>query len=192
MATDIDIASNALLLIGDEPISSFTEAGAGATAAANLYAQTYIKLLSEHPWTFALKEQELSKLSQAPDPLTNYSTAYQIPSDLIRLWQIMPHSSYSMVGTLLYSNQNKLIARYVFKPEESVLPPHFIEALQYKLAADFSISVTEDRNKAEYYSRLAQLSLSKAKNVDSQGKPQVAIVDSPFTDVRNGGLRGIF
>ena len=77
MASDIDIASNALILIGDNPISSFTEPGAGATAAANLYPVTYEQLLSEHPWTFALKEQKLNQLSQQPDALTNWRYAYQ-------------------------------------------------------------------------------------------------------------------
>lgn len=188
MATDIDIASNALLLIGDEPISSFTEAGAGATAAANLYSNTYQKLLAEHPWSFAFKEQELSKLSQSPDDLTNYTTVFQLPVDMIRLWEIMPHSRYAIVGSLLYSNESSILARYIYEPAETSLPPHFIEALQYKLASDFAVSVTEDRAKAEYYAKLTQLSLAKAKNIDSQGRPQTAIVSSPFTDVRNGGL----
>jgi len=42
MASDIDIASNALVLIGDNPINSFTEPGAGATAAANLYLRALL------------------------------------------------------------------------------------------------------------------------------------------------------
>ena len=184
MASDIDIASNALLLIGDEPISSFTESGAGATAAANLYATSYEKLLSEHPWSFAFKEQNLSRLSQTPDEKTNYTYAFQLPTDLIRLWTVLPYSDYIIIGSLLYSNQTELLARYIFKPSEVELPPHFLEALQYKLASDFAISVTEDRNKAEYYAKLSQLSLASAKNVDSQGRPQQPIIDSPFVDVR--------
>lgn len=184
MASDIDIASNALLLIGDEPISAFTEAGAGATAAANLYANSYEQLLSEHPWSFAFKEQNLSRLSQVPDAKTNYKYAFQLPADLIRLWAIIPHSDYIIIGSLLYSNSTELLARYIFKPAESGLPPHFVEALQYKLASDFAISVTEDRVKAEYYTAKADRAMSKAKSVDSQGRPQQAIIDSPFIDVR--------
>ncbi len=129
MASDIDIASNALILIGDNPISSFTEPGAGAKAAANLYPDTYAQLLSEHPWTFALKEQKLNRLSQTPDPLTNWTYAYQNPTDLIRYWSIMPYGLYDMVGSLVYSNQNELLARYIFKVAETQLPPHFQKAL---------------------------------------------------------------
>ncbi len=188
MASDIDIASNALLLIGDNPISSFTESGAGAKAAANLYASTYEQYLSEHPWSFAFKEQKLNQLSQTPDDLTNFNFAYQKPTDLIRLWALFPHSNYVPVGNLFYSNQNELLARYIFKVDEVNLPPHFVKALEYKLAADFAISVTEDRGKAEYYAALAQQFIAKAKNVDSQGRPQEPIISSPFTDVRRSGF----
>lgn len=193
MASNIDIASNALILIGDNPINSFTEPGAGATAAANLYPNTYEFVLSEHPWTFATKEQKLNQLSQAPDPLTNYRYAYQIPTDMIRLWAVFPFSQYAIVDNLLYSNQSELLARYGYMPAESQLPPQFTKALEYKLASEFAISVTEDRVKAEYYEAKYRAAIAHARSVDSQGKPQVSIVDSPFVDVRRSGFTpGVF
>jgi len=152
MASDIDMSSNALLLVGDSPISSFTEPGAGAQAAANLYPDTYKRVLSEHPWTFALKEQRLNKLSQTPDTFTNYQFAYQIPNDLIRLWAILPQSDYTIVNNILYSNTGSgLLARYVYAVDEVNLPPHVVKAIEYKLASDFAVSVTEDLSKAAYY-----------------------------------------
>ena len=188
MATDIEIASNALLLIGDEPISSFTEPGAGATAAANLYADTYLYVLSEHPWTFALKEQKLNLLSQTPDPLTMYSYAWQLPTDIVRLWSIFPWSQYDLIGDKLYSNINTdLLARYVFKQEETMLPGHFVKALEYKLASEFAVTVTESMSMSETMLGKYQQAVARAKNIDSQGKPQVPMISSPFIDVRLSG-----
>jgi hypothetical protein len=187
MASDIDIASNALILIGDNPISSFTEPGFGATTAANLYENTYLSALSEHPWTFALKEQYLSRLSQQPDPETNFKYAFQVPVDAVRIWAVFPHSNYTLVGDLLYSNYDKLLMRYNRKPPESELPPHFVKALEYRLAADFSVSVTEDINKHQLFERKYLSAMAMARSVDSQGKPPVAIIDSPFVDVRLSG-----
>lgn len=187
MASDIEISSNALILIGDNPISSFTEPGFGATSAANLYEDTYLAALSEHPWTFALKEQYLSRLSQQPDPETNFTYAFQVPVDAVRIWAVLPHSNYTIVGDLLYSNEKKLLMRYNRKPPEAELPPHFVKALEYRLAADFSISVTEDLQKHALFERKYLNAMSLARSVDSQGKPPVAIVDSPFTDVRLSG-----
>lgn len=190
MPTSIDIASNALLLIGDEPISAFTDPGAGATVAANLYPTTYERVLSEHPWSFALKEQQLSRLSQQPDSITGFTYAFQIPTDLIRMWAMFPYSNYTIVGDLIYSNETELLARYVYKPDETKLPAHFVNALEYKLASEFAISVTEDNAMAELYEQKYFRAVATARSVDSQGRPQVPIIDSPFVDVRLSGFDG--
>jgi hypothetical protein len=207
MASSIEIVSNALILIGDNPISSFTEPGAGATAAANLYSDTYKQLLSEHPWSFALKEQKLNRLSQSPDSLTNWKYAYQNPTELIRYWAVMPHSDYAIVGSYVYSNQAELLARYVFAVAESQLPPHFQKAfavaesqlpphfqkaLEYKLAADFALLVTEDQNKSQIFEQKYRMAIGQARSIDSQSHPQLAIIDQPFTDVRNNGTATYF
>lgn len=187
MPSSIDIASNALLLIGDNPISSFQDAGAGATVAANIYPETKKRLLSEHPWSFALKQQRLNKLSQKPDVLTNYQNAFQLPTDLIRIWNIQNHSDFILIGDLLYSNQSEVLATYVYDVDEVMLPPHFVKSLEYSLAADFAISVTEDNTLSQIMRRNADTYTAKAMAVDSQGRPQSAIVDSPIIDARFGG-----
>jgi len=184
MATDIDMCSNALLLIGEETISSFTQAGHGATVAANLYTDTYRAILADHPWTFATKEQDLSRLSQAPDTETGYQYAFQVPSDCIRIWSIMPNSDYAMVNGLIYSNESALLARYVYEVSESQLPSHIIKPIEYKLASEFAVSVTEDFQKAQYYEQKFMMAISKAKSIDSQSYPNVAIVHQPLIEVR--------
>jgi hypothetical protein len=189
MASNIDIASNALLLVGDEPISSFTEPGAGAKVAANLYQATKEMVLSYHPWSFALKEQALSRLAAAPDARTNFKYAFQMPTDSIRIWEVMRHSYYEVVGSLIYSNEESLFARYVYDVPESLIPAPVVKALEYQLASEFAISVTEDENKAQLYERKARDQLAKASNIDSQSHPQKQIVDSPFVAARFGGGR---
>lgn len=176
MATDIDMASNALVLIGDDPISALSE----DVAAANLYASTYEHVLSEHPWSFALKEQYLSRLSQAPDRETGYAYAFQIPPDLIRMWAIMPVSQYRIVGELLYSNTNTLLARYVYKVAETSLPAHFVKAMEYKLASEFSMSVAEDENKMQIFHRMYIDALGQAMAKDSAQHPYEGIKRNPI------------
>ena len=192
MSSSIDIASNALLLIGDNPISSFNDPGAGAQAAANLYPQTKEMVLSYHPWSFAMKHQELSRLSESPDSRTGYKYAFKTPTDLIRLWAIMPHSDYVIVGENILSNEPALLARYVYNVAESSIPAQLIKAMEYQMASEFSISVTEDENKAAFYQQKANLQLAKASNVDSQGQPQQSIVSSPFIEARRGGFSGSY
>jgi hypothetical protein len=97
-----------------------------------------------------------------------------------------------MVGTLIYSNQNELLARYVFKQDETLLPPHFVKALEYKLASEFAISVTESNSMSESFLGKYLQAIARARNIDSQSKPQVPIIDSPFVDVRLSGRFGDF
>ena len=181
MASDIDMASNALILIGDDPISSLAE----DVAAANLYASTYEYVLSEHPWSFAMKEQTLSRLSQAPDRETGFSYAYQMPVDLIRLWAVMPVSNYRIVGELLYANASSLLARYVYRVPESRLPAHAVKTIEYKLAADFSISVSEDEKKAQIFERKYIDSLSQSMAKDSSQHPYEGIKRNPIRNRRS-------
>jgi len=184
MASAIDMSSNALLLIGDNPINSFTEEGAGATAAANLYPATKEMVLSYHPWSFALKEQELSQLAQQPDERTNLKYAYQVPTDSIRIWEIFPHSYFEVVGKLIYSNEPSLLCRYVYDVPESLIPADLVKAIEYQLASEFSISVTEDENRHQIFERKAQMQMAKASTNDAQGHPINAVKDNPFVDAR--------
>lgn len=190
MASDIDMASNALLLLGDSPISSFTEPGAGAQAAANLYQGTKERFLSYHPWSFALKEQVLSRLTQGPDIRTGYKYAYQLPTDMIRLWSVVEWDNYDLVGDKLYSNRTELLARYIYDVPESLIPAHAEKALTYLLAAEFAISVTEDEGKSQIYTQKANQMMAQASTIDSQGRPQIGIISSPFVEARRGGIDG--
>lgn len=184
MATDIDMASNALILIGDNPISAFTESGAGATAASNLYSTTYRSFLSFHPWTFALKEVYLSRLTATPDPETNFTYAFQVPADHIRTWAIFPKSNFTQVGQLIYSDEPSLLMRYVYQCDETDLPPHCVVAMEYLLASKFAQHVTESTSKSETFYAMYKEAISTALSVDSQNRPQQPIIDSPFTDIR--------
>lgn len=181
MATSIDIASNALLLIGDDPINALSD----SVAAANLYDQTYQYVLSEHPWSFALKEQFFSRLTQTPDRLTGYQFAYQRPTDLIRLWAVFPTTPYIMMGDFVYSNASSMLGRYVYKVDETSLPPHFVKAIEYKLAAEFSIAVAEDEQKAQIFENKYLQSLRKAMGVDSQQAPFEGIQRNPIRLTRS-------
>ncbi len=187
MASSIDISSNALLLIGDNPINSFDEPGAGPQVASAIYHETKRRLLSEHPWSFALKQQRLNRLSQTPDDKTNYQYAFQLPTDLIRIWNIQDHADYIIIGNLLYSNQISLLCTYIYDVADTSLPPHFIKSLEYALASDFSIAITENQSFAALYEQKSRDAINQAMAIDSQNRPQSGIIDSPLIDVRHGG-----
>jgi len=186
MASDIDISSNALTMIGAGSITSFDDPGAGAASAKTLYEPLLEALLTENYWRFAMKKQSLNRLSQTP--LNEFKYAYQIPTDSLKIEKVYPRISYKIYRDLIYTDASSIEIDYVFKPDTSSLPAYFVLALTYKLASEFALSVTDDTQKNALYEGKHMAQLAKAFTADAQQYPQTPIVGSPFTDVRNGGF----
>lgn len=180
--TDVSICSNALLLIGHGTIASFTEGGAGAEVASNLYPTTYENILSLHRWRFASAKAQLSQL--VADPLNEWTHAYQLPSGYLTVIKTYPDSDFEIYEDKLYSDQATVEIDYLFKPSEARLPAYFIKALEFALAAQFAIPVTSNKSTGELYLKMYLDQLRKARYMDSQARPPSAILDSPFTEVR--------
>ncbi len=182
--TAIDLASNALLLIGEETISSFTDDSTAALVAANLYDLTYESLLTLHPWRFASSKATLSRLTATP--VNEWDYAYQLPADFMVAQHIDDaNEKYQIFGDKLYSNNTSIVLDYTFKPDESLLPAYFAELLEYRLAAVFAIPITESATKGDYYASLGERQLSKAKTIDSMMTPSSAPAgNSPLINAR--------
>lgn len=191
MPSKVDIVSNALLLVGHPSISSFDpDQGAGATVGAALYDTTLEYLLSTTYWRFSVKQQQLNRLSATPEQGWEY--AFQIPTDAITIHRVYPRSNYQIYGDLIYCNQQELLADYTFKPEAADLPSYFVQAFQYKLAADFAISITNDTQKNQLYEAKYDRESRIAMAADAKNHPPEAIRDQPFTDIRLYGSNSFF
>ena len=178
-----DIVSQALIMIGEAPISSFTE-GTGGLVAGNIYATTRDDLLTAYRWRFAMRKNSLSRLVDTPRNEWEY--AFQLPSDLLMLVRTYPNSTYEVYRDFLYSNNASVDIDYVYRPDVGFFPAYFVKALIYKLAEEMAISITNNQGLAERMEMRATKALAKATYVDSQGRPADPIVSRPFIDVRRG------
>ncbi len=79
--TDIKICSDALLMLGANPISSFTEGTDEANICDRLYPDIKIKTLASYPWSFSFKKVQLARLITTPT--NEYKYEYQMPSDMV-------------------------------------------------------------------------------------------------------------
>jgi hypothetical protein len=82
LTSAVQICSNALLLLGDNPIDSFDVDNNRTRLVANLYESKRDKVLRSHPWNCATKRVTLSPSAEAPA----FDWAYQfpLPSDWLR------------------------------------------------------------------------------------------------------------
>ena len=180
--TDVGIASNALILLGHQPIASFTEPTAGAEVASNLFETTYQALLTSHRWRFASKQAVLSRLTATPIHGFNYQ--FQLPIDIIYLTQLVESADYEIYGDKLYTNSPTATIDYTYNVAPDKLPAYYIKALEFLLASQFAVPVTGDIDKAKLYHTMYLDQLRKAKFADSTQRPQDTFMDSPYTDVR--------
>lgn len=170
--------SNALILIGDAPISSLNDVGAGAIAAANLYDSSYLNMLSIHRWRFAAKKAQLSKLAEAP--LNGYDYQYQLPTDMLILHRVEEGRKYELYQDKLYTDFPDVSIDYTFSVSEDFLPPYFAKAFEFFLAAQFAIPVTTNSTRAREYYGMYEKQLRIAKAQDSMQRPPRLIQDNPI------------
>ena len=175
ITTAISISSNALQLIGHNAISSFDDQGAGATVAKAFYETSYKALLTTYPWNFAKKKKTLNRLTE--EPLNEWKYQYQLPTDFLRVITSDTFTDWAIYGDKIYTNVDKMDLDYIYRVDESFIPPNFREALEFYLASKWAIPVTESATNAGVYADLADRALKKAKYVDGAGETGRSIKD---------------
>ena len=186
--SSIALSSRALLKLGADTIASFDEGTAEAEVAANLYPSTRDALLSAHPWSFATAQAVLPKL--AAEPIADFSTAFQLPSDFLRALSAGPRGrgrgmEYRIAERRLHTNSSDAVLSYIFRPDEMDFPPFFDQVLITRLAAEFCIPLTESTTRSESLHKLAEAEFRRAKMIDSQQDTPGRIEDFSLVEVRS-------
>ncbi|MQX35476.1 hypothetical protein [Roseospira navarrensis] len=184
----VALCSRALIKLGASPIASLDEGTAEAEVARTLYAPVRDALLSGHPWTFATAQATLARLSGPP--VADFSFAYQLPADHLRTLSAggpdgRGHGvAYRQAEDRLWTDAGAVTLTYIFRPDESAFPPHFVEALSARLAADFCLPLTESTSRGQLLHGLAEEAFRAARRIDSQQDTPPAFTDFPLVEVR--------
>ena len=199
--TSLSICSDALILLGAAPISSFTEGSDAAQACDRLYPNVRDTILSNYLWSWSVKKEQLGRLSFVP--VDEWKYAYQLPGDMLSGVIALFQSSgtgqspvrygWEIYGDQVYTNFEQVFIDYQGTVNESKMPPYFVELLTTALAARIAFVITDQISKADYFRALTYGSPSdsgrgglmrEAMNVDSRGKPPQVIEDYSLIDVR--------
>ena len=182
--TPIKICSRASLLIGGNPISSFTDGSSEATVAGAMYEDIARAALTNCRWRFSTSQEQLSRLSEAPTG--RFDAAYQLPSGLLLLNAVTINDfniSYDTYGSKVYcdaSTNDVLVADYVFRAEENTWPPYFIVAVEYLMAGVLAVSVARDAAMAKMMEEKAAMQMMQARRLHSQQQTTKKLNTSRF------------
>ncbi len=186
--SDIDIASRALILIGAEPITSFTSTSTEATVANNIYEDVVQAALCASRWRFATNQAELNMLTETPTG--RFEKAYQLPSNLVMLHALTVNDNvieYNIYGSKVYtdtSSADSVVADYTYRVGEEYFPSYFTVAVQHALAAMFAVSIARDDQLASLFENKAARTMQQAKTLDSQQQTTRKLVTSRFISER--------
>ena len=189
--TKVDICSTALVMIGANTITSFSDDSTEANVCNTVYEDIVKSSLTRHRWRFATEQQQLSLLTATPTG--RYAYAYQLPTnpELLQLITltvndfVIPYERYGdKVYLDNYGSTSSVICEYVYRADESEFPPHFILALQYQLASLFAGSIARDSGMIKQFSDMAERQYLIAKNVDSAERTTKTLDVTRFSNLR--------
>lgn len=186
MATDVQICSAALMLLGAAPIASLAETGKSATLCANLYPLARKDLMRRHPWNCCIKRVLLAPLASAPE--FDYTYQFAKPGDWLRVLNVGEANNpleYEFAGNRILCDTNSLPLRYVADITEGNWDSHMVDVMVKRMCSDLAYPITKSTALAQL--KLAQYNeaLKIAKSVDGQENPPEQIDDSPFIAVRS-------
>lgn len=203
MATNISIASSALVLMGLKPISSFSEDNDRSRTMSDQYSLIRDKVLGHYPWAITRKMAQLSRLAASPTAQWTYQ--FQLPADLISGPRALytsstagakPTNDFDIQGKVVLSEATTLYAYYQYRAPESLWPPHLVTLMTYALCADLADGLTDEQAKAQIWNVKAWGTASEdgkggysrqARALDGQDTPTEYIVESPFIAARWSG-----
>lgn len=181
-ASKIGIVSNALILIGENPLVSLSDDRYGAVVGGNMFEVLYEAELQSNRWRFSCTKSALTRLNTSP--LNEWQYAFQMPPDCLLPIGVWPYSLYEIYGTHLYTNNSTVNLEHQFKPDISAAPAYFQLLMTYVLAKDMIKPITESDAGVNVMLTKYETQRNRALFADAQGRPNRPIQDSPFTQVR--------
>lgn len=189
MTTSVSIASNALLMLGAQPINDFNEDADRARLASNLYAPARDLLLRSHPWNCAIKRVILSPDADAP--AFGYSYQFTLPGDWLRTLSVGDYGEeidFRTEGRKLLADDSVLKLRYIFRnDQESTWDTMLIDAMTKTMSATMAYAITQSTSKEELEFKKLEMALKQARAVDGQDDPPETLGDFRLLAARHSG-----
>lgn len=185
--SNVELCSAALVKLGAEGISSFSDGTTEADVANTLYDIVCDGLLGTHPWSFATAHAELVQLPTTP--LTDFGYAFELPTDFIKGLSAGDEcrgrgAVYQIIGREVHTNYEDITFAYIKRADEADFPAYFVSALVNRLAAEFCLPLTENSSRSELLFKLADTELKLAKLIDSQQDTPPRVEDFTLIEAR--------
>jgi len=191
MASVVDICNSALNLLGASTISALTDDSKNARLCNQRYEPIRNRVFRSHAWNCLHKRVQLAQNSTAP--VVEYSYAYALPSDCLRVLKIHTGTNdsinseidYKLEGRNIVTNEGTVYLIYIgLVTDPNEYDTYLQESISHQLAADIAYAVTNNATLANNYMTRADERLREARFIDATENSLGTIESNEFTDAR--------
>ncbi len=191
MASTVDICNSALNLLGASTISALTDDSKNARLCNQRYEPIRNRVFRSHAWNCLHKRVQLAQNSTAP--VVEYSYAYALPSDCLRVLKVHNGTTdsiassidYKLEGRNIVTDEGTIYAIYIaLITDPNEYDVYLQESISHQLAADICYAVTNNATLAKNYMERADERLREARFIDATENALGTIESSEFTDAR--------
>lgn len=189
MASQVQIISDAFVNLGKPPVNSPVTDNPIFDAASGIYTRLLPSILTLHSWRFAMKNLQLTKLTE-DSPFDRWDDVFEMPADMLLAYRTEPILNFEIFDSKLYTNAQQVKLEYVFQASEATFPPYFTDLMVLKLTARIAMTVTQLGTLAKFWEKEAQQQLVTARALDSSIMPNPSVVRDALweTHVGAGGF----
>lgn len=192
----VTICSNALLMLGDNPISAFDDDTDRARLASNLWPMVQDYVLRAHPWNCAIKRKVLAPLEVKPE--FDYGAQFLLPDDHLRTLSVgeegervryrMEHGEQ---GRVILMDGNACKLRYIWRNDQvDTWDSMLVYAATLSMRAVFAYGVTQSASLEQMLQGVLAPVLKQVRAVDGTEDEPEAFDDNPLMQARLGlGVR---
>jgi len=190
MASFVEIASNALRLLGDDPITSFSDDTERARLVNAIYEEMRDEVTRAAVWNCCKARQVLASLSETP--AFGWAYYHQLPADCLRVVDVLSGDTridHTIEGRRLMtdaSSVNLIFLQRVTDPNEfDVL---FISAYTARIAAELALPVSGSNTVATAMWTAYDKKITEARTIDSQEGTPANLDAQSIMDARAGSV----
>jgi len=191
MASVVDMCNSALNLLGASTISALTDDSKNARLCNQRYESVRNRVFRSHAWNCLHKRVQLAQNSTAP--VVEYSNAYALPSDCLRVLKVHNGTTdsiksaidYKLEGKNVVTDEGTIFLIYIaLVTDPNEYDSYLQESISHQLAADLCYAITNNATLANNYMARADERLREARFIDASENSLGTIESNEFTDAR--------
>ena len=190
MASFVEISSNALRLLGDDPITSFSDDTERARLVNAVYEEMRDEVTRAAVWNCCKSRQVLASLSETP--AFGWAAYHQLPADCLRVVDVLSGDTridHTIEGRRLMtdvSSVNLIFLKRVTDPNE--LDVLFISAYTARIAAELALPISGSNTVATAMWAAYDKKVTEARTIDSQEGTPANLDAQSIMDARAGSV----